>query len=669
MYSGRKDIDILLIPPVLNPVLFTDFTNFVPVGLLALLSSLSEAGYTADIYKPRKTLLSSDDYQFVANEIADRKCRSIGFSTWCHSFPEAILLVRKLKKIAPGLPTIFGGPQVSALDRETMTIYQEIDYILRGEADESLPLLLDYLFNNSDKKKIENIPGLTYRDVSGGFKIIRTSQPSFIHELDKLPVPAYEKITDKNALRLDAGRGCPFHCTYCSTNQFFSRKYRMKSVERIIMEMDVCQRKLGINHIGLSHDTLTVNGKFIEDLSAGIKKFNSDKRDPVYWTCSSRTDCITEDLITAMYESGCRAMFFGIESGSPGIQKKIRKNLALKEAHRIIKHAVHLGMKVTVSYIIGFPDETEEDVEKTLKSIINMAMLGAEPQMALLSILPGTQLYTDHIDQLEYDGKTFGMTGSFLTGLVANMVKTDRKLFSSFYYVPCKFLKRDDLVFINNIINLLFLFLPTFKILREFLRKDVSSFPLYRYIVKIRSVYRNDASIQYPELFCLVDSIRKYLEYIASKGLQEYMLDIFEADLTRAYMQVRYNNWQYSRAGEGMPVKPGKISDVQYIKVLPFWKVISVNFNIFQYINNPLSDFNNKPRRKGIYHYVVLPVSENHTRLFKVSGKYLSLIKNLYDIQVYKFLEENQNILNRNKVMRLLRKLTDLGMIEIKTTG
>jgi radical SAM superfamily enzyme YgiQ (UPF0313 family) len=669
LYSGRKDIDILLIPPVLNPVLFTDFTNFVPVGLLALLSSLSEAGYIADIYKPRKTLLSAKDYQFVAKNIAGQKCRSIGFSTWCHSFPDAIMLVRELKKIAPDLPTIFGGPQVSALDLETMTKYKEIDYILRGEADESLPLLLGYIFNGTDKIKIENIPGLTYRDISDGFKIIRTSPPPFISELNKLPVPAYEKIIDKNALRLDAGRGCPFHCTYCSTNQFFSRKYRMKSFERIIMEMEVCQRKLGIDHIGLSHDTLTVSNKFIEELSAGLRKFNSDKKNPIYWSCSSRTDCITEDMITAMYKSGCRAMFMGIESGSPRMQKKIRKNLVLNEAHRIIKHAVQLGMKITVSYIIGFPDETEEDVEKTLKSIINMAMLGVEPQMALLSILPGTQLYTDYIDQLEYDGKTFGMTGSFLTGMVMDMVKTDRKLFSSFYYVPCKFLKRDDLVFINNIINLLFLFLPTFKILREFLGKDVSSFPLYRYIIRMRLIYQNDASIHYPELFCLVDSIRKYLRYITSKGLQEYMLDIFKADLTKAYMQVKYNNWQYSRAGDGLPVKPKKISNTQYIKVLPFWRVISVNFNIFQYINDPLSEFNKKTNRKGNYHYVVLPMSENHTRLFKVSSKHKSLIKNLYDMPVYKFLEENKSILNRNKARQFLMKLNDLGMIEIKTDG
>jgi radical SAM superfamily enzyme YgiQ (UPF0313 family) len=669
LYSGRKDIDILLIPPALNPVLFTDFTNFIPVGLLALLSSLSEAGYKADIYRPRKTLLSSKDYRFVAEEIISQKCRTVGFSTWCHSFPEAILVVKELKEIVPDLPVIFGGPHVSALDTETMLIYKEIDYILRGEADQSLPLLLSYILNGSNKNEIENVPGLTYRDRSDISRIIRTSEPPFIAELDTLPVPLYEKIADKNVLRLDVGRGCPFHCTYCSTNLFFSKKYRLKSVERIVMEMNVCQRKLGINHLGFSHDTLTVNKKFTEDLSAGIKKVNSEKKNPIYWTCSSRIDCITEDMITKMYESGCRALFFGIESGSPGIQKKIKKNLDLKNILDKIEHAIHLGMRVTVSYIIGFPDETEEDVEKTLKSVLEMASLGAEPQMALLSILPGTPLYTRHVDQLKYDGKTFGMTGSFLTGPVIRMIKDNRKLFSSFYYVPCKFLKRDDLIFISNIVNSIFLFLPTIKVLRKFLIRDLTNFPLYRYITRKKLIYQNDRSINFPELFCLSDVIRKYLGYLASKGLKEYMLDIFKADLTKAFMQVKFNNWQYLRAGNDLPVKPKKILIHNYFKVLPIWEIISVNFNILKYVNYPVTDFCNGPIQKGNYHFVVLPVSENQTKLFKVSNKYLSLIKHLTDMPVYEFLEKNQSILDRKKLMRLLRRLTDLGMIEIKMNG
>jgi hypothetical protein len=99
---------------------------------------------------------------------------------------------------------------------------------------------------------------------------------------------------------------------------------------------------------------------------------------------------------------------------------------------------------------------------------------------------------------------------------------------------------------------------------------------------------------------------------------------------------------------------------------LPIWEIISVNFNIFQYVNNPVEDFSKSPIKKGKFHFVVLPVSENQTKLFKVSNKYFNLIKNLTDMQVYEFIEKNQNILDREKLMRLLRRLTDLGMIEIK---
>jgi hypothetical protein len=347
----------------------------------------------------------------------------------------------------------------------------------------------------------------------------------------------------------------------------------------------------------------------------------------------------------------------------------IRKNLDLEEAGRNVQHALRLGIKVTVSYIIGFPRETEEDVEKTLKSLLEMAMAGAEPQMALLSILPGTAMYMQYVDQLEYDGKTFGMTGSFLNRPVINMVKTDQKLFSSFYYVPCKFLRREDLVFVSNMVNLLFLFLPTLKVLKKYLKEDIANFPVYRYIIRMSSVYRNNRSASFPELFCLSDTIRKYLGYLASKGLQEYMLDIFKVDLTRAYMQVKYNNWQYLRAGKGLPADCKKISDHYQIRILPFWKIISVKYDIRDYVNNPVQDFHGEDLQKGNYHYLILPVSENQTRLFEVSEKHLILMKKLTDTSVFEFLEKSENIAERDEARQFLRKMANLGMIEIKTPG
>jgi hypothetical protein len=217
--------------------------------------------------------------------------------------------------------------------------------------------------------------------------------------------------------------------------------------------------------------------------------------------------------------------------------------------------------------------------------------------------------------------------------------------------------------------NLLFLFIPTLKVLREFLEKDMIHFPLYRYLIRMGSIYRKNRSITFPELFCLSDTIRKYLGYLSSKGLQEYMLDIYKADLTKAYMQVKFNNWQYHRAGEGLPVKPDKISDHHDIKILPYWDIISVKYNILQFVNNPLSDFQEQELQKGKFHYVVLPVSENQTRLFELSDKHLSLIKNLSDMSVPRFLKQCQSIIDRNEAKQLLRKLTNLGMIEIKTSG
>ena len=207
-----------MIPPIINPVSSDQAINFIPVGLLALVASLNQDKIRTEVYRPHILIASDEDFKRVAKDILSAEPLVIGFSTWCDSFPHSWSIAESVKDINPKIPVIFGGPQASILINEILEKFPFVDYILQGEADHSLPLLVSRIFARQ-YEELKNINGLTYR-MPGSGEIITNHQADLIVDLDELPVPAYEQILQKSKLRIDGGRGCPYRCTYCSTNDF-----------------------------------------------------------------------------------------------------------------------------------------------------------------------------------------------------------------------------------------------------------------------------------------------------------------------------------------------------------------------------------------------------------------------------------------------------------------
>ena len=139
-------------------------------------------------------------------------------------------------------------------------------------------------------------------------------------------MPAYDlypHIKDCIYAPLEAGRGCPFACSFCSTNDFFRRRFRLKSPEVLVGQMRRMKERYGIQTFDLVHDMFTVDRKkvvaFCEVVESSGHKF--------HWNCSARTDCIDDGLISHMARAGCIGVFFGIDTGSERMQKVINKGL------------------------------------------------------------------------------------------------------------------------------------------------------------------------------------------------------------------------------------------------------------------------------------------------------------------------------------------------------
>src|SRR5262249_90387 len=140
---------------------------------------------------------------------------------------------------------LLGGPQASVVDVRTLESFPFVDLIIRGEAEETLTRVLDAISHHATG--LENIAGITYRKSQ---VVLRNPNAPVIEDLDRLPLPAfhlYSHIESSSYAPLEAGRGCPFACSFCSTNDFFRRRFRMKSPHVLVQQMTAIKNEYGIN--------------------------------------------------------------------------------------------------------------------------------------------------------------------------------------------------------------------------------------------------------------------------------------------------------------------------------------------------------------------------------------------------------------------------------------
>src|SRR5436190_10102447 len=161
-----------------------------------------------------------------------------------------------------------------------MTAFSCVDVIVRGEADESLPVVLNSLRR---KAPLDDIPGITFRRDG---RVIRNPNGTVVHDLDKLPLPAFDldsHLKSRGGIHIEIGRGCPFACTFCSTNDFFRRNFRLKSTRKTIEEMKHIEREYGISYFSMVHDMYTVNRKRVVEFCEALLELPDD----FTWGCSA----------------------------------------------------------------------------------------------------------------------------------------------------------------------------------------------------------------------------------------------------------------------------------------------------------------------------------------------------------------------------------------------
>jgi hypothetical protein len=374
------------------------------LGLISLLAVLRAAGHSGRLYDPKLALhagrltLDAGLYRKMAQEIVACTPDVVGFTSLGCNFICTLKVAQHVRTLAPGVPILLGGPHATILDRVILERYSAFDVIVRNEAENTLPVVLEAVSNG----RLACIPGITFRSAEG----VRANPGApLIDCLDALPMPSYEDYPIEElkleSLNVEAGRGCPFMCTFCSTASFFGRSYRLKSAARLRLELDELHARYGIRKFSLQHDLFTVNReKVLEFCDAIVGKGYE-------WGCSARIDCVDPKLLKAMKEAGCTGIYFGIESGSPYLQRVAEKRLDLTLFYPTLDACDALGIEPTVSFIIGYPQERLVDQEATLDMVGSCFYRLPPPsnvQVHLMAPEPGTRLLEDFKDHLAFDG-------------------------------------------------------------------------------------------------------------------------------------------------------------------------------------------------------------------------------------------------------------------------
>jgi len=384
----------------------------------------------------------------------------VGFGTMSSSFPATILIAKAVKDRSPSLPVVFGGPQATLVCRDLLAEIPEVDFVLAGEADYSFTTFLDNFFPESNRR----VPGLARRH--NGDIVLEPQGPPV--KLDSLPVndfglwpieEAIQKGWFKTGIPIEAGRGCPNRCYFCSTNTFFQHKYRMKSPSRLKEEIALLFEKYGFSAFKLIHDLFTVSRKDVEAIAGVLTECGVSG---LTWSCFARADNIDRRLLEIMWNSGCRGLLFGIETGSPRMQKIIGKRLDLGAAESVLSDALELGFWFTVSCIAGFPEEERNDLESTLAFLLRWSGMDRVcPVLVHLELEQGTKVFERYRDSLQFDLK--------FSELCLNEIYPEREiaiakefpeLFSQCHFIPNESMEREEIILTVEFARLLLRHLP-----------------------------------------------------------------------------------------------------------------------------------------------------------------------------------------------------------------
>jgi anaerobic magnesium-protoporphyrin IX monomethyl ester cyclase len=256
---------------------------------------------------------------------------------------------------------ICGGHHASAMPEQMLSI--GYDQVVQGEGENAIISIIE---GNKEK-------------------IVKNVEYKYFKGINEIPFPDYTGINFGGCIGISiiTSRGCPFACNFCASSDFWNRKYKYRSPDNVLAEVEKIKSQ-GFTSWIFEDDNFTANKRRTFEICKHLDG-------KYFWQCVSRAESLDEDLCKEMYRAGCRMIWIGIESFSQEALNRCNKKTTVEKMMDGLLNARNAGIDTISLFLIGLPGDTQKDIDITVAKIKEGAINGIGVNIAW--ILPNTEIY------------------------------------------------------------------------------------------------------------------------------------------------------------------------------------------------------------------------------------------------------------------------------------
>lgn len=338
--------------------------HWVPLTFVYLAGAVREAGFEPVIYD---AMTKRHGFRDIKKRIAEIRPDYVATSAITSTVVDALEILKITKEISPDVITVIGGVHPHFMFKEVLE-NSFVDYVVRGEGEETLKELLLCLDRAESPDRVE---GIAYRQ---GGQIMATPPRPFIKDLDSIPTAwdlidwhdyRYFVIPKSRLGSVSTSRGCSHDCTFCSQQKFWHQTWRARSPESVVKEIAQLAERYGVNVFLFPDEHPTHDRERWEKLMDLL----IEKDMGIYILMETRAEDIVRDrdILWKYKKAGVIHIYIGVEATDQETLDLIKKDVKVEIGMEAIRLIHEQGMITETSFLLGFPHETKESVAKTLK--------------------------------------------------------------------------------------------------------------------------------------------------------------------------------------------------------------------------------------------------------------------------------------------------------------
>ncbi|HCJ67457.1 MAG TPA: magnesium-protoporphyrin IX monomethyl ester oxidative cyclase [Elusimicrobia bacterium] len=357
---------ILFITPPYHCGVLESAGRWLPLNFVYLAGSLQKAGYEVAIYD---AMVKFHNYPEIRNYLENSPADVVATTAYTAMINDALQALKLAKEVNPSVITLLGGIHPTFCFEE---ILQEnhsfVDYIIRGEGEETIIELVNCLSAGDDPVKVS---GIAFRQEG---KIVSTAERSFVADFDSLPM-AWDLIDWRDytfrtkpgsiLAMVSSSRGCTQGCTFCSQRLFWKQSWRARKPENFVIELEYLNKKYGIDVVMLSDEVPTLDRARWERI---LDLLIAKKMD-MELLMETRVDDILrdKDILHKYKKAGVLHIYVGVESASQETLDRFHKNLKIEQSAEAIELINQQEIISETSFVLGMPEDTPESIKKTIE--------------------------------------------------------------------------------------------------------------------------------------------------------------------------------------------------------------------------------------------------------------------------------------------------------------